>query len=580
MMAGSFERAAALKRMAFRNLARHKVKSALTITAVAVSVCVYIFVDGWLVGMNIDSRRNIVSYETGAAKVQTKLYFEKLEDLPMYESFPDWRIYAEALSRAGYDSAPRFVFTGTIDSETGSAPIEFTAVDPALDGRLFRYGSGLESGRNIRAGAFEVILGSMAADKLKVGLPQRPTKNDLEDDIIPSVPAAEQDFVRGLYEPAVIRGGGMFAPKTEPPAPGNERYVLKKDASPEDLERYWALLADTGRMDVSISTVIDMKAAPDTVSALRWDTDISPLLTPQERDAFLRAYEWDELLSAYYLASDDGDLLAEVLNSLVRIDYAGAVRHVYQLITAEVVGVLNTPDPKLNGNFALIPLDALQDERGLMLEGRVTELAVRIKGAKDTVMPGAAESPGAIESALKGELAKAGKTLPEDLGVFGWEGYVKDYLAASAGDNWSTRILVIILFILSFLGIANTMLLAILERTKETGMMRAQGMTDGELLFTYMIEAGMVGLFGAAIGVVLGCLINIPMVNTGIDLSAMTEAMGGDIGYRVNGFFRSAWNIPVIAGSGVLATVISAVMAFFPTRKALSMAITDSMRFE
>jgi ABC-type lipoprotein release transport system permease subunit len=95
-----------------------------------------------------------------------------------------------------------------------------------------------------------------------------------------------------------------------------------------------------------------------------------------------------------------------------------------------------------------------------------------------------------------------------------------------------------------------------------------------------MMEAGMVGFFGALAGILLGCLLNIPMVNYGLDFSAMTEASGGDIGYRVAGVFRSAWNIPVIIGAGIIAPILSSCMAFFPTRRALKMPITESLRFE
>jgi ABC-type lipoprotein release transport system permease subunit len=105
-------------------------------------------------------------------------------------------------------------------------------------------------------------------------------------------------------------------------------------------------------------------------------------------------------------------------------------------------------------------------------------------------------------------------------------------------------------------------------------------MTDGELIATYMLEAGMVGFFGSLIGTIVACAINVPMVKYGIDYSAALEAMGGDMGYRVNGLFRSAWNVPVIVGTGVAAMVISAVTAYFPTKRALKMPITDSLRFE
>jgi ABC-type lipoprotein release transport system permease subunit len=213
-----------------------------------------------------------------------------------------------------------------------------------------------------------------------------------------------------------------------------------------------------------------------------------------------------------------------------------------------------------------------------MLEGRITELLIRIKNADDAKVPGKDESPGAIKASLA--TAATDYTLPAELDIFSWEAYTQDYLAAARGDNVSTYIMILILFILSFMGIANTMLLAILERTRETGMMQALGMTGGQLIGAYMMEAGMVGLFGALAGILLGCLANIPMVKYGLDFSTMMDTMGGDIGYRVTGVFRSAWNVPVIAGAGIIAPILASCMAFFPTRRALKMPITESLRFE
>jgi ABC-type lipoprotein release transport system permease subunit len=538
-------------------------------------------------GMNIDSVRNIAGFETGAAKLQAKAYYNKKDELPMYESFGNWEQSAAALDRAGYDSAPRFVFAGTLHSESGSAPMTFIGCDPAAEARVLRYPEYVESGRNIRNGAFEIALGAVTADKLKTGIPQRPTQKELED-ILAGLPPAERDFARGLYEGASYGGasyGGAPYDGT-PPRPGEERRVLKKNIPPADLERYWRLLADTGRMNLQISTVIDIKAAPESIRAEKFEADLAPLLSGEELELFNRAYQFDELTRAWYLDTDDRALQEGILAAMLRVDYAGAIRHVNQLIPVTAAGVVNSPNPKTNNNIAWIPLDTLQDEAGLMLEGRVTELLIRIKNADEAKVPGKAESPAAIKAAVaetaiaETAIAETAYVLPEELDIFPWEGYAEDYLAASRGDNVTTQVTIIILFILSFMGIANTMLLAILERTREIGMMRALGMSDCQLLAVYMMEAGMAGLFGSLVGVLLGCLVNIPMVKYGVDFTSMTESMGGDIGYRITGVFRSAWNPPAILGSGVVATILAACMAFFPTRRALKMPVTESLRFE
>ncbi len=506
--------------MGLRNLGRHRVKTVITTLAVAISVMLYIAVDGWLYGFNLDSRRNIVSYEIGAAKVQADAYFEKKDELPMQESFAGWEPMAEALAAAGYDSAPRFAFTGTLYSRSGSAPIMFSAVDPALERKLLRYTTYLEAGRFPSPGAFEIAVGTMAADKLGVGIPTRPTPEELEEDLVGSAESeADADFIRGLYaKPSAAPKGGLFAYNDEARAALDSRKLeLRDDATKAELERLWSILSAAGRMNVRVSTIIDSKA-------------------------------------------EDG---------------SGKVAHVNQLIDAVVVGVINSPNPKTNANVAFMPLGALQGEAGLMLEGKVTELLVRRAGADDSALPGKDESPGAIEAVLR-----AAGALPAGLSVHGWADYVPDYLAASRGDDVSSRVMVILLFLLSFIGISNTMLMSILERTKETGMLRALGMTDGQVILAYMIEAACIGAIGSVIGTALGCLINVPMVAYGIDYGSIAKEVGGDFGYRIAAVFKSAWNPPVIALSGVVATLLCAASALLPSLRALRMPVTDSLRFE
>jgi len=572
-----------LKQVAFRNLARHKVKTALSILAIAVSVAAYIWADAWLVGMNIDSKRNIVNYETGAAKLQPRAYVDKLDEKPMYENFGAWREYAEGLTAAGYKSAPRFVFAGTLYSSTGTAPVVFNAVDPGLDAEVLQVDSAVDMGRWVKPGGFEIVLGNQTSDKLKLAVPSRITEKELETELLPLVPEREREFVRSLYDKPKSVSRPYSTEALD--AALSESWTLKRGIPKEDADKLWALLSDTGRMNAQISTVIDIKASPESVRGEKYEADLAPFFTPEEEAIFKSAYEWDALTGAWLLSSADEALLDAVLAAMVRVDYTGAIRHINQLIPVVVAGTVNSPDPQINNNTAWIPLDVLGDESGLMLNsiasgGAVTELIIRKTGSSAGELPGKDESAQAITASLEKSLAASGGGLPPDMAVFEWEEYVKDYIAASSGDNWSTRIMVIILFVLSFLGISNTMLLAILERTKEIGMMRAQGMTDGELIFTMMLEAAGIGLIGAAAGMIIGCAANYPMVKYGIDFSAMTEAMGGDTGYRINGVYRSAWNIPVVFITGIAAALIAAVMAYFPTRRALKMPVTESLRFE
>jgi len=573
--------------MAFRNLSRHRTKTVITCLAVAVSVSMYIFMDGWIAGMNIDSKRNIVSYEMGAAKIQSDAYYAKKDDLPSYENFSDWEEIAVSLSKAGFRSAPRAVFTGTVYSRSAAAPMTLNAVDVERETALLRYGDFIDAGRFPRSGKRELVLGAMAAEKLKAGIPARITEEEFETDLgLSAMDRQDAAFLRSLYVPWRSEKKRMkkpFAPVEDERTLDN-RLVLREDIGDADMDRAWSLLSASGRMDVRIATTVDIRELPASIPEDKFDRDILELVVATDRKKLETVYTLDAESRSYLLAGSfaengtDAAAGEQALRILLDAGYPGAVRHVNQLIDAVVTGVVNSPNPKTNGNIAFMPMDALQDEAGMMLDGRVTEIMIRSADAKESELPGKTESADAIAAAL--ESASPGLLSAQGLSVRGWEDYSADYIAAAAGDKISTRVMIAFLFFLSLIGIANTMLMAILERTKEIGMLRALGMTDGQLLLSYVAEATLVGLLGSAAGVLVGCLINIPMVTYGIDYSAVTDTLNGDIGYRIASYFRSAWNVPAIVGTFVAATVLSGCMAVLPTLRALKMPVTESLRFE
>jgi ABC-type antimicrobial peptide transport system permease subunit len=61
--------------------------------------------------------------------------------------------------------------------------------------------------------------------------------------------------------------------------------------------------------------------------------------------------------------------------------------------------------------------------------------------------------------------------------------------------------------IIAALGIINTMLMSILERTREIGIMKAVGGSENEIKFIFFIEAACIGFVGAIFGLVLGWVV-------------------------------------------------------------------------
>ena len=104
-------------------------------------------------------------------------------------------------------------------------------------------------------------------------------------------------------------------------------------------------------------------------------------------------------------------------------------------------------------------------------------------------------------------------------------------LMAETVDTLSYIILVIILIALSF-GIMNTMMMSILERRHEIGMMMALGMGRSPLLILIMTETFFLTLTGIPIALAIGTTVIEHYAKKGMDLSGMGKEMMESFGFE------------------------------------------------
>jgi putative ABC transport system permease protein len=115
----------------------------------------------------------------------------------------------------------------------------------------------------------------------------------------------------------------------------------------------------------------------------------------------------------------------------------------------------------------------------------------------------------------------------------------------------------IALLVASF-GIANTMIMSILERTREIGIMKAIGGSDGEIMRIFFIEASLIGLMGGVCGVIAGWAID-RTANW-----AVNKWMVRQTDYIE--FFSIPWYL--WGGAIIFAMVVSLVAAIYPALRA------------
>jgi len=117
------------------------------------------------------------------------------------------------------------------------------------------------------------------------------------------------------------------------------------------------------------------------------------------------------------------------------------------------------------------------------------------------------------------------------------------------------------------IGIMNTMYTAVLERTKEIGIMKAVGAKNSEIMLLFLIESGLLGLVGGVIGVILGFV----MGKTAEIIAG--QALGTDL-------LKLYFPPELIIGALAFSFVIGALSGMVPARQASHLRPVDALRYE
>ncbi len=116
------------------------------------------------------------------------------------------------------------------------------------------------------------------------------------------------------------------------------------------------------------------------------------------------------------------------------------------------------------------------------------------------------------------------------------------------------------------LGIINTLTISVIERTREIGMLRAIGMTIGQVFVMILAEAAMIGILGATFGILSGVLLS----------RIIIYGMKAMAGYNLVFMIPEMWLIVTLFA----ALIISQLAAIIPARRAVKVEILDALHYE
>ncbi|WNG38010.1 ABC transporter permease [Archangium minus] len=246
--------------------------------------------------------------------------------------------------------------------------------------------------------------------------------------------------------------------------------------------------------------------------------------------------------------SPDGILLAETVANALGTQQGG-----------EAVFLAPDRDGTLNGELvhitgatrsvmpdepktAVVPLALAQ--RLLRMEGRATELAVAVHRLE--------EAPQVA--------ARLREALGPDYEVHTWDDILVQVKENKARDDASMGLIVAVFLVLMLLGVANTLLMSAIERTREIGTMMAVGLRRGKVMGLFLAEAVVLGATGATLGALLGAGLSAWLNHRGIIFTAPTISVPFDI--------RPYVDVGYLVRIVLLATAGAAVFSLYPAWRA------------
>ena len=247
------------------------------------------------------------------------------------------------------------------------------------------------------------------------------------------------------------------------------------------------------------------------------------------------------------------------LNSKVILTFADFDGQMVYL-NFRVCGVYKTTNTMFDSMNAYVNYSELIKSVALP-EGSIHEIAILISDYKKAT-----------------QFSKELMTKFPDNAVLTWKQMASDIgMMADFMDVYYYIIMGIILFALAF-GIINTMLMAILERIKELGMLMAIGMNKKKVFNMIMLETILLTFVGAFIGMILGAILIAVTHKTGLDFGESIREGFEAIGYAAKIYPAIDWSFFI--GVTILVIITGIVSSIIPARKALKMNPVEAIRIE
>lgn len=226
-----------------------------------------------------------------------------------------------------------------------------------------------------------------------------------------------------------------------------------------------------------------------------------------------------------------------------------------------VRGLLRTGVAEVDGFMALTSLDAARG--ALERDDVATMVTVHLSDPKQVP-----EVVAAVSAAV-----------PADgLEVLPWQQALPQMYEYTVLDRQSARAMFFVIGVIVAMGVLNTVLMSVMERVREFGVMLALGTRPGQVFRVILLEGVLLGALGTALGLAIGVLATLPAMHYGINFGAMMGENVDVAGVAMDPMVYSEWNWPGTIAFCLMAWAMTILATIWPAWHAAGLEPVQAMR--
>jgi ABC-type lipoprotein release transport system permease subunit len=232
-----------------------------------------------------------------------------------------------------------------------------------------------------------------------------------------------------------------------------------------------------------------------------------------------------------------------------------------------VCGVFRTGVSELDGFYVEIALPVGQSLLGL--GQAVTQVAILLRRLEDTTY--------ATERLKQSLSVEPRVEVVRQLEVLPWTEALRELHEVIELDDASIYVMMYVIFFIVALGIFNAVLMSVMQRTKQFGVMMALGTSGARLFVLVLTEALILALVFSTLGLAIGLGLHAWVASTGIDLGALT---GGDYqaaGVVINERIYSTLGVWTVAKWTLVVMGLVLAAAIYPAYRASKLQPVEAM---